>query len=161
MRPAGSAMTRVGRLESINRSSGGVPKTPGAEAMVTEFGLDGDQQEDLNRHGGPERAIVLYSLDLILALRREGHPIGLGTTGENLTVSGVEWTAAVPGAEVIIGPVRLRLTKFAKPCQKIASSFLAGDVTRVSHDAYAGWSRVCASVLAGGLIRVGDAVTIR
>ena len=149
-----------GRLESINSSRGGVPKASLFEALVTEDGLDGDRQRDRRIHGGSDRALVLFSLDVIRALQREGHPIAAGTTGENLTVSGLDWTAVVPGTEVHIGDVRLHITKYTTPCEIISPSFLGHDFTRISQTLHAGCSRVCARVLAGGVIRVGDPVTI-
>ena len=149
-----------GRVESINASRGGVPKLPLFEGLITESGLDGDRQRDPRFHGGPDRAIVLFSLDVIRALQREGHPIGAGTTGENLTVSGIEWTAVAPGVVLHIGDVRLQITKYTSPCEKIAGSFADLDVSRISQKRHVGWSRVSARVLAGGLVRIGDAVSI-
>jgi MOSC domain-containing protein YiiM len=148
----------TGRLESINRSRGGVPKVSMLEALITEQGLDGDRQRDLRYHGGPDRAVVLFSLEVIQALQREGHPIGVGTTGENLTVSGIDWTTLAPGTELQVGAVRLAITKYASPCVNISGSFVAGDFTRVSQKGHAGWSRVCARVVAGGVVHVGDPV---
>src|SRR5580765_2804876 len=135
-----------GRLESINTSRGGVPKTSVFEALVTEHGIDGDRQRDLRFHGGPDRAVVLFSLDLIRALQREGHPIAPGAIGENLTVSEIDWARLVPGAEVHLGEVHLLITKYTSPCEKIAGAFIAGDFTRVSQKVRAGWSRVSARV---------------
>lgn len=148
----------TGRLESINASRGGVPKRSMFEALITEEGLDGDRQRDLRFHGGPDRAIVLFSLDLIKALQREGHSIAAGTTGENLTVSGLDWGAIVPGTEVQVGEVRLRITKYTTPCEKVAFSFCENDYTRISQKLHPGWSRVSARVLRGGLVRIGDPV---
>jgi MOSC domain-containing protein YiiM len=150
----------TGRLESINVSRGGVPKTALFEGLVTERGLDGDRQRDLRYHGGPDRAIVLFSLDLIRALQREGHPIAAGTTGENLTVSGLDWGAVVPGRQLRIGEVQLEITKYTSPCEKISGSFADCDFTRISQKRHAGWSRVSARVLAGGLVQMGDPVTL-
>ena len=150
----------TGRLESINASRGGVPKHSMFEALITEAGLDGDRQRDLRVHGGPDRAIVLFSLDVIAALRREGHPIGAGTTGENLTLSGLDWSAIVPGTELQIGSVRLRITKYTAPCETIAHCFSGHDFSRISHKVHAGWSRLSARVLSGGLVAIGDAVEI-
>src|SRR6185436_19667397 len=96
-----------GKLESINTSRGGVPKTAVFEAIVTREGIVGDVQRDLRYHGGPERAVSIYSLDLIADLQREGHPIAPGSAGENLTVSGVDWSLLVPGCELQVGDVRL------------------------------------------------------
>jgi MOSC domain-containing protein YiiM len=150
----------VGRLESINASRGGVPKLSMFEALITEQGLDGDRQRDLRFHGGPDRAIVVFSLDVIRALQREGHTIAAGTTGENLTVSGIGWTRIVPGIELAIGEARLLVTKYTSPCEKIAFSFFENDYTRISQKLHAGWSRVSARVLRGGLVTIGDAVEI-
>ena len=150
----------TGRIESINTSRGGVPKQPVFEAFVTTDGIDGDHQRDRRFHGGPERAVVIFSLDVITALQREGHPIATGTTGENLTVSGVDWTTLSPGAELTIGDVRLRVTKYASPCYKVAGSFADGDVSRISQTTHPGWSRICAEVVSEGLIRLGDTLQL-
>jgi MOSC domain-containing protein YiiM len=149
-----------GRVESINTSRGGVPKTSVFEALITEHGVDDDRQRDPRFHGGPDRAVVLFSLEVIRALQQEGHPIAPGSTGENLTIAGVDWTTVVPGAELAIGGVRLLITKYASPCEKIASSFLNEDITRLSQKRHPGWSRVCARVLEGGIVRIGDAVCV-
>jgi MOSC domain-containing protein YiiM len=153
-------MGRTGRIESINTSRGGVPKEGAFEAFVTVDGLSGDRQRNRRLHGGPDRAVVLFSLEVIRELQREGHPIAPGTTGENLTLSGLDWPAVVPGAELRIGDVRLRITKYASPCDTIEGSFQRGDTTRISTKTHPGWSRVCARVLGEGLIRVGDAVEL-
>jgi MOSC domain-containing protein YiiM len=153
-------MQPAGRVESINTSRGGVPKASAFEALVTEHGLDGDRQRDLRIHGGIDRAVVLFSVDVIRALQQEGHPITIGSTGENITVSGVEWTTVMPGVELQMGDVRLLITNYASPCRTVAPSFLHDDFTRISQKLHAGWSRVCARVLAGGMIRMGDPVAV-
>ena len=150
-----------GRVESINRSRGGVPKAPGESGTITAAGLDGDVQRDLRFHGGPDRALSLYSLDLIAALRAEGHPIAPGTTGENLTVSGLEWARLVPGALVSVGEsVRLEVTRYASPCANISGSFLDGQIARIAQKTHPGWSRVYTRVLTAGPVRVGDPVVL-
>jgi MOSC domain-containing protein YiiM len=103
---------------------------------------------------------VLFSLDLIRALQREGHTIGAGTTGENLTVSGIDWASLTPGRALAIGDVRLAITKYTSPCEKIAFSFLQNDYTRISQKLHPGWSRLSARVVRGGLVTVGEAVEI-
>src|SRR5262249_29503362 len=153
--------TMRGRLESTNISRGGVPKLPLFEALVTEEGLDGDVQRDRRHHGGPDRAVVIFSLDVIRQLQEEGHPVAAGTIGENLTVSGRDWSRVVPGTVLHIGEVRLEVSKYASPCEKIAGSFLRGEFMRVSQREHAGWSRVCARVLSGGLLQLGEPVAIR
>ena len=148
----------MGTLFSINVSRGGVPKRPQRACVITANGLQGDRQRDLEYHGGPMRAVSLYSLDLIEALQAEGHPIGAGTIGENFTLKGVAWAEMIPGATFDIGEVRLELTDYAAPCNVIAASFRDRRSGRVSQKAHPGWSRLYARVLKEGTVRVGDAV---
>ena len=103
---------------------------------------------------------MLFSLDVIRALQREGHPIAPGTTGENLTVSGLDWPAIVPGSELQIGEVRLRITDYTSPCERIAIAFLDLDSRRISQQRHPGWSRLNARVLSGGLVTIGDTVEV-
>jgi MOSC domain-containing protein YiiM len=150
----------AGRIESVNVSRGGVPKASVFEALVGKEGLDGDYQQDQRHHGGPDRAVILFSLEVIRALQTEGHPIAIGTTGENLTISGLEWTAVTPGSELHAGSVRLQITKYAAPCEKVQGSFLNRDFLRIAQKRHPGWSRVCARVLAMGVIRPGDPIEL-
>ena len=148
----------MGTLVSINISKGGVPKRSLPACVVTAGGLQGDRQRDLEYHGGPTRAVCLYSQDLIDALRAEGHPISAGTIGENFTVSGMPWSEMVPGAQFDVGEVRVELTDYAAPCNNIAGSFARRRMVRVSQKVHPGWSRLYARVLKEGTVRVGDRV---
>ncbi len=150
-----------GRLHAIHRSPGGVPKLPVPEAQVTPAGVAGDVQRNLKHHGGPDRAVCIYSLERIEALVAEGHPIAPGTIGENLTVAGVDWDTVLPGTRFRVGEsLHLEVTTFAVPCSNIAGSFAAGEIRRVLQSAHPGWSRAYARVLAAGTVRVGDSVSI-
>lgn len=146
-------------LVSINTSKGGVPKLPLPSCAITVNGLEGDRQRDLRYHGGPDRAVCLFSEDLITALQAEGHPIRSGTIGENLTLRGISWAEMVPGAKLDIGEVRIELTAYAAPCNNIAGSFHRRQIGRVSQQASPGWSRLYARVLKEGTVRVGDSVS--
>jgi MOSC domain-containing protein YiiM len=150
-----------GEVVSINVSNGGVPKLPVARALVTPSGVAGDRQKHLEFHGGPDRAVCLYSMDRIEALQREGHPIAPGTTGENLTIRGLEWDAVVPGTVLHIGPLTVEVTGYASPCATIRDSFADRNSNRISQKKFAGWSRVYARVSGEGEIGVGQMVDVR
>ncbi|HEY8852079.1 MAG TPA: MOSC domain-containing protein [Gemmatimonadaceae bacterium] len=152
---------RIGTLVSINRSGGGVPKGRVDGAKVSQLGLLGDTQSDKVHHGGPERAVCIYSLERINALQQEGHPIDVGTVGENITVEGVDWELVVPGVRLKLGEeVVLEVASFAAPCETIKESFIAGRFVRISQKLHPGWSRVCARVLTEGEIHFGDHVEV-
>ena len=149
-----------GLLLSINTSRGGLPKLPRHQAEVTAAGVEGDRQRNRRVHGGPDRAVCLYSFDLIRALRAEGHPISVGEAGENLTVQGVDWNAVGPGARLTIGTVRLLVTSFTEPCRHLTDRFHGGHIPRVNQKVHPGWSRVYARVERPGLLFIGDPVTV-
>jgi len=154
-----SALAAIGTVVALNVSRGGVPKKPLTDAMVTLLGLETDAH-NYRGHGGPERAICLYPLEHIQALQQEGHPIGIGTTGENVTVKGLDWNRMVPGAQVKIGEIQLEITSYTRPCKTIRESFTGGRFGRISQKAHPGWSRVYARVLTEGRIRSGDPVEV-
>jgi MOSC domain-containing protein YiiM len=135
-----------------------VPKEPRPSARVETEGVEGDRQRDRRYHGGPDRAVSLYSLERVQALQAEGHPIAPGTTGENLTIGGLDWSAVGPGGRVGVGEVLLEVTKPAHPCKTITGSFRGGDFSRISEKLHPGWSRFYARVLRVGTVRVGDPV---
>jgi MOSC domain-containing protein YiiM len=153
-------VTETGTLHAIHVSNGGVPKVARESARVTVDGLSGDRQRDLRFHGGPQRAVSIYSLELVDALRAEGHPIVPGAMGENLTLAGVDWSVMVPGAAIDVGEVRLVLTGFASPCKNIAPAFRNEHFVRVSQKVHPGWSRLYAKVEREGIIAVGAPVAV-
>ena len=152
--------TESGRVFSINCSEGGVPKLPVPDALVSSFGVFGDRQKNRKYHGGPDRAVCLFSLERIRALQDEGHPIGTGTTGENLTISGLDWDLVVPGSILEVGDATLEVTDYTKPCRTIRESFKGHKFVRMSQKHHPGWSRVYARVLKEGMVRTGDAVSL-
>ena len=145
---------------SVQVSDGGVPKLPVAQAGITKTGLEGDRQRNRRYHGGPSRAVCLFSLERIEALQAEGHPIVPGSTGENITVRGLDWNLVEPGVRIRVGEAELELTSFAEPCKTIRKSFVNSEIERMSQPAFPGWSRVYARVLREGLVRPGDPVEV-
>jgi MOSC domain-containing protein YiiM len=143
---------------SLHRSNGGVPKVEIPSARVSTAGIEGDRQRNLKYHGGPDRALCLYSLDLIEALQAEGHPVAPGTMGENVVIRGIPWDRMVAGVKLRLGEVEIELTTFAHPCRNIRQSFRGGRIERVSPKTHPGWSRIYARVLKPGLLSPKDHV---
>ena len=150
-----------GRVFQINISSGGVPKKSVNECLVTTSEIAGDRQNNVKVHGGPERALCLYSLELLLKLESEGHPVFPGALGENLTVTGIDWDLAVPGSRIRIGDnVLIQVTSYTSPCKAVRKYFKDEENDRISDKAHKGWSRVYAKVLQAGDTKIGDVVLI-
>ncbi len=147
-------------VHSINLSSGGVPKLPVSQVRVKYEGIIGDGHNDLKHHGGPNRAVCLYSFELIEALKLEGHDIFPGSTGENFTIKELEWNTLESGLKLNIGEVIIKLTNPAPPCKTISSSFSSGDFSRISEKKHPSWSRWYASVIQEGQVIIGDKVSL-
>ena len=149
------------KIIQINvKAEGGVPKLPVEKTRLTSERVEGDKQNDLRYHGGPSRAVCLYSAERIEELRAEGHPIEGGWTGENLLLSGLDWEAMVPGVQLQIGAARVEITSYANPCKFIGYAFLEHDFNRIGQKKHPGWSRLYARVLTESEIKVGDEVSV-
>ncbi len=133
---------------------------PIPQADVNDVGIVGDRQRNLKHHGGPTRALCLFSLEKILELQTEGHPIYPGSIGENLTISGLDWDKIVPGVQLKIGELHVEVTSYTVPCSNIKRSFVGQKFGRVSAKKHPGWARTYVSILQEGTIKVGDAVEI-
>lgn len=151
----------TGRIVQISVSPGGVPKRPIPEAMVTQAGLVGDAQTNLKVHGGPDRALCLWSEAVIHQLQTEGHEIAPGDAGENITIAGVPWPELSPGTILHLGSTaQVQITDYTAPCRQIMHCFCDRKYSRISQKHHPGSSRLYARVLSEGTIKPGDAVTV-
>ena len=147
----------MSRIFQLAISRGGVPKLPIREAHAGELGLDGDGHAHPKIHGGPERALCLYSLEVIAQLQADGHPIWPGSVGENVTITGHDWASLAAGTRLALGPdVIVELTRIAAPCKQIVESFSDRNSKRLAAPELARWY---ARVVQPGLLRVGQRVT--
>jgi MOSC domain-containing protein YiiM len=154
-------MSQTGHIFQISTSGGGVPKRAMYRAQVETLGVSGDKHRDTVHHGGPNRAVCLFSLERILALQAEGNPIFPGSVGENITLAGVDWDAVEPGKRINLGDaVVLEVTDYTTPCDNIAGSFADSDSDRILQKTHPGWSRVYARVLQTGEVHIGDKVSV-
>jgi MOSC domain-containing protein YiiM len=140
----------MAKVVSINvNSNGGAPKHSVKSASIRVNGVEGDKQRSSN-HGGEDRAVLLYSMERIDDLAGK-HPITPGSTGENITISGLDWSSLEENNILQIGDIKLQLTFTAPPCPGIRDSFFdyAWSICR---------DRWCAKVLVEGIVKVGDSV---
>ena len=149
------ASTATGRVVQVSVSGGGVPKLPLSRVRVTARGLDGDRQGTRKHHGRPWQAVCLWSAEVIDALAAQGHPIGYGSAGENLTLAGLDWSTVRPGLRLRVGEVLLETTALAIPCRQNARWFSDGRFGRLK-DA----PRRYARVLEDGEVAPGDVVVM-
>jgi MOSC domain-containing protein YiiM len=151
--------TATGTVTQLSLSKGGVPKLPTDSVEVGFRGVLGDVQRMRVHHGRPWQALCIYADEVIDMLRAEGHPIGRGSVGENITVAGLDWAQVRPGVMLRIGEVLTHVQAYAEPCNTNARFFLGGDFNRMNADR-GPVSRVYATVLQPGSITTGDRVTL-
>ena len=133
-------------------------KPVNAPVRVAFLNLEGDRQADLTVHGGPDKAIYVYSWKNIEYwrefLRRDD--LGPGALGENLTVDNLTDEEIAIGDELEIGTARFVVTQPRIPCFKLGITLNAPDFPKIFH--YAGRNGFYLRVLQEGRVEAGDAI---
>ncbi len=159
--PGTDAPIGHGRIVQVNVSAGGVPKHAVPGTRVGRLGLDGDAQAHPGVHGGPHRAVALFAIEAIQRVAAEGHPIGPGAAGENLTTEGVELAELAPGTRLgFPSGLELEIASPDNPCDTIRGSFIDGKSGRISILKHPLDSRMYARVLREGAVATGDAFQV-
>ena len=126
--------------------------------MARKLNLQGDGQGDRSVHGGPDKAVYLYSWDNILywrkALQRED--LGPGSFGENLTVDGLGESEVAIGDEFAIGTARFAVTQPRLPCFKLALALETPSITKTFLES--GRTGFYLRVLQEGILQAGDLI---
>ncbi len=149
---------RDGEVAALHVGSGGVPKFPVEHVTIGRSGLEGDRQGNRKHHGRPFQAVCLWSAEVIEALAADGHPVGFGCAGENVTVRGTDWASVLPGQRLRVGDALLEVTSYAIPCAANNQWFADNDSSRLHHRHGTGLSRLYASVVEPGAVSTGDPV---
>src|SRR5688572_22529584 len=114
-----------------------MPKLPVPRAKVTAHGVDGDWQRNRKYHGGPNRAVCIYSEELYAWLREKGIDLKNGSVGENFTTSGIDLSRLAQGNRLAVGD----------HCDVDLPELIVGS---------SGW---VAKVIRDGVVKPGDSIT--
>ena len=122
-------------------------------------GLSGDAVADRRAHGGPEQAMLLYSVEHYSAWEAEGlGPLEPGAFGENLSVSGADESSVAIGDRWALGDVVIEVSKPRTPCNRLAWRHRRPDLVRRVHDTgRSGWY---VRVLKEGWLEAGAPVAL-
>ncbi len=105
-------------------------------------GLAGDEHADLQHHGGPDKAILVYSAGHYPLWREEifHHALPPGAFGENFTVDGVDESDICIGDIYSLGAVVVQVSQPRRPCWKLARRWRVPDLAvRMIHAGRPGW----------------------
>jgi MOSC domain-containing protein YiiM len=115
----------VGRSRVVDRDgrpgSTAIWKSPVTGRVAARgVNLAGDEQADREVHGGHDKAVYAYAVEDTRWWEHElGRIIGPGGFGENLTVVGLDLTAAVIGERWRAGSTELEVSQPRLPCWKL------------------------------------------
>lgn len=148
--------TRPGTFSAIDKQ----PVT-GAVAVGAES-LAGDEQGDRRVHGGPDKAVHVYTWAHYATWRNDLGDLPVltapGAFGENLSVDGLDEQNVCMGDEWQIGSARFAVSQGRQPCWKLNDRFGVPDMARrVQDTGRTGWYL---RVLAQGSLQAGDAVVL-
>jgi len=123
------------------------------------LGPAGDDHADPARHGGEEKAVLVYSQSTYDALRAEGFSgAQAGAFGENLLVAGFDEAGVCIGDRMEIGSAELRVAQPRQPAWKIARRWHDTRLPkRLAAEGRTGW--YC-RVIRPGEITAGSAVAL-
>lgn len=124
------------------------------------LGLAGDQQADRKHHGGPDKALLMYSGDHFAAWRADHGLTDLsgGGFGENLTVTGFAEPDVCIGDRLGVGSAVLEVSQPRQPCGNINRRWGRKGITEaVAANGRSGWYL---RVVEPGALAAGDDVQL-
>jgi MOSC domain-containing protein YiiM len=142
-----------GTVVQVNVSAGGMPKLPVASARVTAEGVEGDWQRNRKWHGGPNRAVCIFSVELYDWLREKGIDLANGSVGENLTTSGLDLSRLAKGDRLLVGEsCVVEVTDVRVPCHQLKKWDVDLPELIVGHSGWVG------KVVSEGVVRARDGI---
>jgi len=125
---------------------------------VARFNLQGDQQVDLENHGGGHKAVYGFSAEQYDYWRKALNRPDLhyGQFGENLTISGLDESVLCIGDQLQVNDCILEITQPRVPCFKLGIALDLNTMPKqfIKH----GRTGVYFKVLQAGTIKAGDEV---
>jgi MOSC domain-containing protein YiiM len=139
----------------------GIFKQPvSGPVSLRTLNLDGDQQEDLTVHGGPNKAVYAYPSEHYSFWRDElpGANLPWGMFGENFTIDGLFERDVHVGDRLQIGSAIIVVRQPRIPCYKLAAKFKRKDI--LARFLRSGRSGFYFSVEREGVVQTGDSFEI-
>jgi MOSC domain-containing protein YiiM len=131
-----------------------------SEARLHLTNFEGDRQSDLKNHGGPDKAVCVYSFDHYPHWEHVfGAKLPFGAFSENLTIAGLQESEVSLGDVLRIGAeARVQISQPRQPCSKLAGKHNRKDLPDLIHAN--GWSGFYFRVIQEGVVKAGDPVEV-
>lgn len=139
----------------------GFYKEPRAEPCWLGYeGFRTDEQADRKHHGGPEKAVCVYSSEHYSHWQAVlGIPdLPYGAFGENLTIEGLLETEACVGDRFSLGEAEVQISQPRQPCWKLARRWQVKDLAaQVEQNGFTGFYF---RVIRHGHVQAGDSLEL-
>lgn len=125
-----------------------------------ELGFTGDEQADRKNHGGPDKAVLVYSADHYADWHPEvfAEPLPFGAFGENLSVAGMQEADVAVGDVYRLGGAVVQVSQPRQPCWKQARRWGVRDlVVKINQTGRTGWYL---RVIEEGHVQAGDSFAL-
>ena len=157
--PEGSGGGYGGYPNAIWKS--GIFKSPVAGAVsVKPTGILGDEQSDLENHGGPDNVVLAYDAGHYPVWHEVlGEELPYGAFGENFTVRGFTDEEVCIGDVWEVGAAEgllLQVTQARQPCSKLARRLRRPEIVKMVMES--GWGGWYLRVLREGMAEAGMAI---
>lgn len=154
----------VGKVAPLGRRGvpSGIAKRPqDGPVWLSHHGLEGDEQGDRKRHGGPEKAVHHYPFDHYAGWRDDLPDVSfpaVGAFGENISTLGMTEADVCIGDVFRLGAALVELSQGRQPCWKLNERFGVRDMARrVQDTGRTGWYY---RVLEEGEVGAGDPIRL-
>ena len=118
--------------------------------LVVGHGIDGDR-----KGSQPDRGLNVMSAEILAGLAREGFKTGPGQMGEQIVIAGLDFAALGEGVRLQLGPAAtIEFIKNRTGCERF--EHIQGQPRATVADRVGFMARV----VVGGLIKVGDPVSV-
>jgi MOSC domain-containing protein YiiM len=133
----------------------GICKKPvSGQVTLRALGFDGDGVADSKNHGGPDKAICVYSLDHYPFWEKTlGVMLPAAAFGENLSVSNLKEDDVCIGDIFLLGTATVQISQPRQPCTTLAARYGRNDLVKLVINS--GFSGFYFRVLQEGEVRVG------
>lgn len=133
---------------------------PGA-LPLRRLGFEGDQHADMENHGGPDKAVLVYSHSHYPKWDASGlfaQPLPPGAFGENVLVEGMSERDVCLGDVYSLGSAVVRVSQPRQPCWKQSTRWNVKDlVVRMIEQCASGWYL---RVQQEGTVQAGDSFAL-
>lgn len=114
-------VVQPGIYKGKEQESGIIKTAIEGTARLEKYGLTGDEQADLVNHGGPDKAVCVYSFNHYPHWEQVlGRSLPYGSFGENFTVRDLMEDKVCIGDTFGIGSAVVQVSQPRQPCWKLA-----------------------------------------